>query len=55
MAFESRNDLEKCKVDSGDDWDSDEIYFVIDDLKKFFSVLLFTPKSYCSGIIEISK
>ena len=55
VAFESRKELEKCKVDSGDDWDSDEIYFVIDELKKFFPGLVFTPKSYCSGIIEISK
>ena len=55
VAFNTRDELEKCKSESGDDWDDDEIYFVIDELRKTFPNLSFEQKSYCSGIICIRK
>ena len=55
VAFETRDELEKCKVSEGDAWDEDEIYFVLDEMKKSFPNIKFIPKSYCSGIIEITK
>lgn len=55
VAFETRSELEKCKEEAGSAWDEDEIYFVIDELRKAFPELEFEQKSYCSGIISISK
>ena len=55
VAFNTRDELEKCKSESGDDWDDDEIYFVIDELRQFFPNLSFAQKSYCSGIISIQR
>ncbi len=37
VAFETRKDLEECKLKAGDTWDNDEIYFVIEELRKRFS------------------
>ncbi len=53
VAFETRAALEKCKEEVGDEWDEDEIYFVIDELRKSFDKVEFFPKSYCAGVIEI--
>lgn len=55
VAFNTRDELEKCKLEAGDDWDDDEIYFVVDELRKTFPTLSFEQKSYCSGIISIQK
>ena len=32
VAFETRKDLEQCKLKAGDTWDNDEIYYVIEEL-----------------------
>lgn len=53
VAFETRAELEKCKAEAGDDWDNDEIYFVIDELRKDFPNLIYEKKTYCSGVITI--
>ena len=55
VAFETREDLEKCKSEEGGDWDDDEIYFVVEEIKKSFPLIRFEQKSYCSGIIMIEK
>ena len=55
VAFDTRAELEKCKTEAGDEWDEDEIYFVFDEIKKAFPQAKFEQKSYCSGIITISK
>ncbi|MBE6048020.1 MAG: class I SAM-dependent methyltransferase [Clostridium sp.] len=55
IAFNTRTELEKCKKEVADDWDDDEIYFVVDELKKSFPSLEFFQKSFCSGIIQIQK
>ncbi len=55
VAFETRAELEKCREEAADDWDEDEIYFVLDELREAFPGAEFYPKSYCSGVIEIKK
>ena len=55
VAFRTREELEKCRADSGDDWDEEENYFVVDELRNAFPNLVFEQKSYCSGIISIQK
>ena len=53
VAFENRSQLEQCQKAVGDEWDDDEIYFVVDELKKEFPSLIFTQISYCAGIISL--
>ena len=51
VAFKSRDELDICREKEGNKWDSDEIYFVADELKKVFPKLSFVSCSYCSGIL----
>ena len=53
VVFDNRSQLEQCRKDTGDEWDDDEIYFVVDELKKDFPSLAFTRISYCAGIISL--
>lgn len=53
VAFETRSQLEQCRKDVGDEWDDDEIYFVVDELKKYLPTLGFTRISYCAGVLSI--
>ena len=40
--------------DHKDEWDDDEIYFVVDELKKDFPTLAFSRISYCAGILSLA-
>ena len=51
VAFETRKDLEQCKLKAGDTWDNDEIYFVVEELRKDFPALSFTQMSECAGVL----
>lgn len=53
VAFENRSQLEQCRKDTGVELDDDEMYFVVDELKKAFPSLAFTRISYCAGIISL--
>lgn len=53
VAFDNRRQLEQCRKDTGVEWDDDEMYFVVDELKKAFPSLAFTRISYCAGIISL--
>lgn len=55
VAFATREELEKCKLQAGDEWDETEIYFVFDELKPFLPTLVFEPMSYCAGILTLRK
>lgn len=55
VAFATRDELEKCKLQAGDEWDETEIYFVFDELKSVFPKLVFEPMSYCAGIFTLTK
>jgi 2-polyprenyl-3-methyl-5-hydroxy-6-metoxy-1,4-benzoquinol methylase len=55
VAFTTRDELEKCKFEAGDEWDETEIYFVFNELKSIFPKLVFEPMSYCAGILTLRK
>lgn len=54
IAFENRKELDKCKEESGDEWDNDEIYCVADELRTEFPNLVFEKMTFCSGILILS-
>lgn len=54
VAFENRSQLEQCRKDVDDEWDDDEIYFVVDELEKEFPTLDFTRISFCAGILSFA-
>lgn len=54
VAFETRSELESCKKSSGDRWDDDEIYMVLDELKEAFPNALLHKLSHCAGVVEIT-
>ena len=53
VAFKTRAEMEQCQKDAGDEWDDDEFYFVVDELKKAFPTLDFTRISYCAGVLSL--
>jgi putative AdoMet-dependent methyltransferase len=56
ISFQTRNDLENCKISCGNDWDDDEVYFVFSEIENKLTQkykLTYNQISYCSGIIEI--
>ena len=53
VAFETREALEQCKCTAGDAWDPDEIYFVVEELRKDFPTLSFTQMSDCAGVLML--
>ena len=55
VAFETKDDMNRCAEIAGDEWDADEFYFVAEDLKKEFPQATFICKSVCAGIIEIAR
>ena len=55
VAFNTREELDACRENEGDAWDEDEIYFVIDEMKKIYPKLRYYPKSYCAGVVVIDK
>ena len=55
VAFETREDMERCRQTAGDEWDEEEFYFVADELKKSFPDLAFSPVSFCAGILTLTR
>ena len=55
VAFADRTALEKCRADSGREWDDEECYFCFDELKTRFPDAVFTPCSHCSGVITLRR
>ena len=57
VGFENRELLEECKVAAADDWDDEESYFVLSDLRDNLvdiCQLYFHKYSHCSGILLIT-
>ena len=52
VVFPTRSELEHCCVEAGEDWDDDELYFVVDEVKERFPSCKFRQMSYCSGVLE---
>ena len=55
VAFATQDDLEKCRAESGDEWDPDEIYFVYEEMKREFPEVRFEKFSYCAGILTLAR
>lgn len=55
VAFETRKDLERCRLAVGDAWDDDEIYFVAEELRKDLPGLSFTQISDCAGVLMLGR
>ena len=55
VAFENRDELEKCRKSAGDYWDDDEIYFVFNEIGSEFPTMSFTRLSDCAGLLTMGK
>lgn len=55
VAFQTRDDLELCKLDAKEYWDDEEVYFVYGELKEHLPNLKFEKYSFCSGLLTISN
>ena len=55
VAFETRKDLERCRLAAGYAWDDDEIYFVAEELRKDLPDLSFTQISDCAGVLMLGR
>jgi len=55
VAFRSRDELEHCQKEAGEEWDKDEIYFVFDELKQTFPELKFEQISFCAGLLSLTR
>ena len=55
VAFPSRAALKACRLHAGDLWDTDETYFVFDEMKCFFPQMQFEPLSPCAGILSLRR
>ncbi len=55
VAFETREDLEKCRIKTGVEWDDEENYCVVDEMRSEFPDLEFTKISFCAGILTLSR
>ena len=53
IAFETREELERCRRKTGEEWDDEEIYCVAEELKVPFPELSFTQISFCAGILSL--
>lgn len=55
VAFNNREELEDCRLQAGDEWDFEEIYFVVDEWKTVYPKLVYESKSYCSGVLILAR
>ena len=53
VAFETRAELEFCRNQIGDEWDDEEIYFVVEEIRKAFPQMKFEKFSFCSGLLSL--
>ena len=55
VAFRTREELEKCRREAGEDWDGEECYFVADEMRSAFPDLEFARVSFCAGVLSLSR
>lgn len=55
VAFENRDKLNQCRQEAGDEWDEEEVYFVVDELRSAFPSIVFRQVSYCAGILTLTR
>lgn len=55
VAFETRAELEQCRASAGNEWDEDEIYFIVDEMKKSFPQMQYERFSFCAGMLSLQR
>lgn len=55
VAFATREEMERCSMEAGEEWDDEEIYFVIEEMKKIFPDIEFEQVSYCAGLLSLKR
>lgn len=55
VAFQTREELERCRETAGEEWDDEEIYFVFDELKPHLPELQFEQLPPCAGLLTLAK
>ena len=55
VAFADADALERCREAAGDEWDDEESYFVLDEMRRAFPDIAFEPVSHCAGVLTLSK
>lgn len=55
VAFRTRAQLEQCRMQAGNQWDENEIYFVYEELKRSFPEMKFEQVSHCAGILSLER
>lgn len=55
VAFKTREQLEHCRLMSGDAWDGEEYYPVAEELRQDFPELHFLPCSHCAAVWVFEK
>ncbi|MBQ7359563.1 MAG: class I SAM-dependent methyltransferase [Lachnospiraceae bacterium] len=55
VAFFTRQDMEKCMVEAGDEWDDEEIYFVFEEIRQAFPNMEFEQMSSCAGLLALHR
>lgn len=55
VAFETRTELERYKTLIGKEWDDEEFYFVVDEVRKSFPQMKYERFSFCAGLLSLQK
>lgn len=55
IMFETYKDMDDCKNLALNDWDEEENYFIVDEIKQLFPKLSFTKVTFCSGILSFTN
>lgn len=55
VSFENHADMEACRTLAGEEWDDDEIYFVMEEMKEAFPKIKFDKMSDCAGVLSLRK
>ena len=54
VAFPDGAALDRCRRESGDEWDDEEHYFVYEDLRRALPELTFAQLSPCAGLLTLA-
>lgn len=55
VMFETRTELERQKVLTGQEWDEEEFYFAVDELKKMIPQVKYEKFSFCAGLLSVKN
>ena len=55
VAFGTREELNDCRENCGDEWDEDEFYLVAEEISKEIAGVRFEKVSHCAGILTLEE